>query len=173
MTTDTRDRAAVEKELWRELERVRCGMLGAGQFARGRFMPMAAFPEAESGKIWFYSHRGSDLAGIGEQGGPAVLIVMGKDQELQACIRGELRTSFDTLHRDKFWGPAVSAWFPKGKGDPDLTLLCLACEDADVWISDAGRVKFGWEIVKANLTGSTPDLGGRVHVTFRTSAGRG
>jgi general stress protein 26 len=166
MTTDTRDRAAVEKELWRELERSRCGMLGAGRSPHGQFVPMAAFAEPEVGKIWFYTQRGSDLAGVGEQGAPAALIVMAKDQELQACIRGELRTSFDALHRDKFWGPVVSAWFPKGKTDPNLTLLCLTCEDADVWISDAGMVKFGWEMAKANLTGTTPDVGGHVRLTF-------
>ena len=166
MTTDTRDRAAVEKELWRELERSRCGMLGAGQFPRGHFVPMSAFAEPESGKIWFYTQRSNDLAGVGERGAPAVLIVMAKDQELQACIRGELRTSFDALHRDKFWGPVVSAWFPKCKDDPNLTLLCLTCEDADVWRSDAGMLKFGWEMAKANLTGSTPDVGGHVHLTF-------
>src|SRR5579871_357034 len=166
MTTDTRDRAAVEKELWQELERSRCGMLGAGHPPRGHFVPMAAFPEPESGKIWFFAHRGSDLAGAGERGAPAVLIVMAKDQELQACIRGELRTTPDPLHRDKYWGPMVSAWFAKGKDDPDLTLLCLTCEDADVWVSDAGMLKFGWEIAKANLTGGTPNVGGHVRLTF-------
>jgi general stress protein 26 len=166
MTTDTRDRAAVEKELWRELERSRCGMLGAGQTLRGQFVPMTAFAEPEAGKIWFYSHRGGDLAGAAERGVPAVLIVMAKDQDLQACIRGELQASSDVLHRDKFWSPVVSAWFPKGKQDPDLILLCLTCEDADVWVSDAGIVKFGWEMAKANLTGSTPDVGGHVRLTF-------
>lgn len=168
MTTDTRDRAAVEKEMWRELERSRCGMLGLvhSAISRSPFVPMTAFAEPESGKVWFYTHRGSDLAGAGEQGTPAMLIVMAKDQELQACIRGELRTSFDTVHRDKFWGPTVAAWFPKGKADPDLALLCLTCEDADVWVSDAGMLKFGWEIAKANLTGSSPNVGGHVRLTF-------
>ena len=166
MTTDTRDRAAVEKELWAELERARCGMLGAGALPLGRFVPMTAFAEPEAGKIWFYTQRGGDLAGAGERGSPAVLIVMAKDQELQACIRGELRSSGDTLHRDKYWGPGVAAWFPKGKDDPNLTLLCLTCEDADVWVSDAGMLKFGWEIAKANLIGSTPNVGGHVRLTF-------
>ena len=166
MTTDIRDRAAVEKELWRELERSRCGMLGAEHVLRGHFVPMTAFAEPESGKIWFYTNRSSDLAGAGERGAPAVFIVMAKDQELQACIRGELRSSSDSLHRDKYWGPMVAAWFPKGKEDPNLTLLCLICEDADVWVSDAGRLKFGWEMAKANLIGSTPDVGGHVHLTF-------
>ena len=166
MTTDTRDRAEVEREFWQEVERTRCGMLGAGQVSRGRFVPMTAFAEPESGKIWFYTSRGSDLAGAGERGVPAVFIVMAKDQELQACVRGELRSSCDTLHRDKYWGPTVAAWFPKGKKDPNLTLLCFTCEDADVWVSDVGMLKFGWEMAKANLTGSTPNVVGHVHLTF-------
>jgi general stress protein 26 len=166
MTTDTRDRAAVEKELWRELEHSRCGMLGAGHTPSGHLVPMKPFVEPESGKIWFYANRRADLAGAGEAGAPAVFIVMAKDQELQACIRGELRTSADPLHRDKYWNPMVAAWFAKGKDDPDLTLLCLTCEDADVWVSDAGLLKFGWEIAKANVTGSPPDVGGHIRLTF-------
>ncbi len=166
MRTDTRDTAAVEKRLWDELHDGRLGMLGAASPPAAHFSPMTAFPEPESGKIWFYTNRETDLAQAAERAAPAMFIVMAKDQDLQACIRGELVVSPDILHRDKYWSPVVAAWFPKGKDDPGLTLLCLTCHEADVWISDAGAVKFGWEIAKANLTGSIPDVGGRAHLLF-------
>ena len=35
----------------------------------------------------------------------------------------------------------------------------LDCDDAQVWVSDAGPVKFAWEIARANATGRAPDLG--------------
>ena len=166
MSVDIRDKAAVEKRLWEELDKGRFGMLGVLKEGVGHFVPMTAFSEPESGKIWFFTDRDTDLARAAEAAGPAAFIVIGKDQDLQACFRGTLRTDMDAIHRDKYWSPMVSAWFPKGKDDPTLTMLCLTCEDADVWLSEAGPVKFGWEITKANLTGSTPDIGGRAHVTF-------
>lgn len=166
MSTDMHDKAAVEERLWSEMEKHRFGMLGiVGPPARP-FSPMTAFAEPESGKIWFFTSKETELARAGLYGAPAMFILMTKDQQLQACIAGDLRTAFDALHRDKFWSPMVSAWFPKGKDDPSLTLLCLQCENAEVWISEKGPVKFGWEIAKANLLGSTPDVGGHANLTL-------
>ncbi len=159
MTIDINDKAAVEKALWSEIEESRFGMLAPIGGAE-HFQPMTAFAEPESGKIWFYSRTDSDLATGAGPGRQALFVFMSKDQKMQASIRGDLRPGLDTLHRDKYWSSMVSAWFPKGKDDPYLTMLCLACEDAQVWLSDTGALKFGWEIAKANLTGATPDIGG-------------
>ncbi len=160
MTTDINDKAAVEKALWDEIEASRFGMLaqvGSGE----HFRPMTAFAESESGKLWFYTRADSDLAASVGTGAPALFVFISKDQKMQASIRGELRVTLDVLHRDKYWSAVVSAWFAKGKDDPHLTMLCLECEDAQVWLSDMGALKFGWEIAKANLTGGEPDVGGR------------
>ena len=39
-------------------------------------------------------------------------------------------------------------------------MLCLDVSDAQVWISEGGPIKFAFEVAKANLTGTTPDVGG-------------
>jgi general stress protein 26 len=90
-----------------------------------------------------------------------MFVFVSRDRELQASIRGDLRTTLDVLHRDKYWSPTVAAWFPKGKDDPDLAMLCLDCQDTMVWISELGGVKFAWEIARANLTGTEPRVGGK------------
>jgi general stress protein 26 len=162
MTTDIHDKAAVEKKLWAEIEDTRFGMLAPVGPISDHFQPMTAFAEPESGKLWFFTRTDSDIAISADAGCEAMFVFMAKDRSLQASVRGELRTTFDALHRDKFWNPVVSAWYPKGKDDSHLTMLCLDCEDAQVWISEVGSVKFGWEIAKANLTGREPDVGGKV-----------
>ncbi len=167
MSVDFRDKAAVEKQLWAELEHGRFGMLGSATDSAIGFRPMTAFVEPEANKIWFFTNREAEIAQTAEKGAKATFIVMAKDQEFQACLTGDLRTTFDALHRDKYWSPVVAAWFPKGKDDPGLTLLCLTCGQADVWVSEVGALKFGWEIAKANLTGATPDVGDHAHLTFR------
>ena len=160
MTTDINDKAAVEKKLWSEIEESRFGML-APVDPTEHFQPMTAYVEPESSKIWFYARNDSEIAKSAENGAEAMFVFMSKDRQLQASIRGEMRATMDVIHRDKFWSPVVSAWFPKGKDDPHLTMLCLSCDDAQVWLSEIGTVKFGWEIAKANLTGSEPELGGK------------
>ena len=91
---------------------------------------------------------------------------MSKDRQIQACIRGTLTATLDTLHRDKYWNAVVAAWFPKGKDDPHLTMLCLDCEDSQLWISEIGTAKFGFEIAKANLTGTLPNLGDKTRLNL-------
>ena len=167
MTTDIHDKAEIERRLWHEIEHNRRGMLGAVGLPIRHFAPMTAFAEPEAAKIWFYTSIDTELAKAAEEGTPAMFVVMAKNHDLQACIGGRLRTTFDALHRDKYWSPVVSAWFPKGKDDSSLTLLCLTCDEAEVWISEEGPIKFGWEIAKANLTGSPPNLGGHVSLTLR------
>lgn len=159
MSLDMRDKAAVQKRLWDDIETSGFGMLGA-QGAAIRLTPMAAFAEREAEKIWFFTSKESELAKASESGVAASFVVMTKDQDLQACLRGELVATSDTLHLEKYWNPVIAAWFPKGKEDPTLTMLCLSCAEADVWVSDKGPVGFGWEIAKANMTGARPDVGG-------------
>lgn len=161
MTIDLRDTAAVERKLWIEIDDTRFGMLATVDGSPNHFQPMTAFCESESGRIWFYTHSDSDLALAAQGGAEAMFVFVSRDRELQASIRGVLRTTLDQLHRVKYWSSTVSAWFPKGKDDPELTMLCLDCQETVVWISETGGVKFAWEIARANLTGSEPDVGGR------------
>lgn len=161
MTTDIQDHAAVEKKLWSEIEDSRFGMLAPTNPPGEHFQPMTAFAEPEAGKIWFYTRSDSDVAVAARDGVQAMFVFMSKDRKLQASVKGEMRATLDALHRDKFWNSVVSAWFPKGKDDPHLTMLRFDCGEAQVWLSDAGPVKFGLEIAKANLTGRPPDVGGQ------------
>ncbi len=162
MSIDTHDVAAVEKKFWREVEQSRFAMLTVEGMQNRHFQPMTTFVEPETSKIWFYTRRDSEIAERSVGGASATLVVVSKDQELQASVIGRLTASSDELHRDKYWNPVVAAWFPGGKDDPNLAMLCLDCEEAEIWISDRGGLRFGWEIVRANLTGSEPELGGHV-----------
>jgi general stress protein 26 len=162
MSTDIHDKAAVEHKLWAEIGETRFGMLAAASERGEHFAPMTTFAEPESGSLWFYSRTDSAIAEAARDGVTGLYVFMSKDRKLQASIRGRMTASLDALHRDKFWNPVVAAWFPGGKNDPHLTMLRLVCEDTDVWISDSNVVKFAFEIAKANLTGTEPDLGGKV-----------
>jgi general stress protein 26 len=163
MSTDPNDKAAVEKRLWKELDDARFGMLGLMN-AHQHFQPMTAFAEPEGGQVWFFTRDDTDLAKSASGGAEAMLIVQSKDQEFQACIGGVLSTARDTTRIDKYWNPIVAAWFPDGKDDPALTLLRLDVRDAELWISKGGPARFAWEVAKANLTDSPPDLGDKAHV---------
>jgi general stress protein 26 len=171
MATDTRNQAEMQDRLWKEIDKGRTGMLGlVGEAPHQHFQPMTAFAEPETGQIWFYTRTDTDLAKAVADGGEAMYIIQSKDQELQACIGGRLSLSHDRARIEKYWGPVVAAWYPEGKDDPRLTLLRLDCRDAAIWLSEAGPVKFAYEIARANMSDKEPDLGGRANVNLSGGA---
>ena len=166
MSTDIRDKAAVEEKLWTEIAETKFGMIapdGTGE----HFQPMTTFAEPETGKLWFYTRDDTDLARAAERGSNATYVLASKDRELQASIKGRLSATRDQLHIDKFWSPNVSAWFPNGKSDPHLIMLCFDASDAQIWVSDDNPLKFGFEMLKSNLVSSkTPDVGGQTKLSL-------
>lgn len=162
--TDTHDQKAVEERLWKDLKkRGGTGMLGLTG-SGDHFQPMTAFVERETGQIWFFTRKDTDLAKEIGTASPAMFIF--QDDNLQACIGGKLSIDHDRTRIDKYWNPVVAAWYPEGKDDPFLTLLRMDLSDAEVWISDDGMIKFAWEVAQANLAHKTPDMGDRAHLDF-------
>ncbi len=153
------DRKDIETRLWKTLDDERIGMLGLSGEDGGHFQPMTGFCDKESGAIWFFTRRDTELVSRLVQGGKAMFNLVSKDRDLWACIAGTITEQHDAARIDKFWGPVVSAWFPDGKDDPELTLLRLDPDDAEIWISAKGPIRFAFEIAKANLTDNEPDLG--------------
>ena len=163
MAHDPINSAEAEERLWRELEKTRFGMLGLTNDAP-HFQPMTGFAEPEARRIWFFTQGGTDLARAIGRGAPASFILQAKDQALQAVVTGAASLTRDSAVTDRYWSPMVAAWFPQGKDDPDLTLIRLDAERAELWLSDAGPLKMAWEVARANATGREPDLGGRASV---------
>jgi general stress protein 26 len=154
------NQAELEVRLWKEIEKARYGMLGVvGRVPTGHFQPMTAFCEPDNGQIWFFSRTDTDLAQAVAQDAEAMFIVQAKDQGFQACVSGRLVQQFDADRMQKYWGPVVAAWYPEGQHDPRLTMLRFEASDAQVWLSETNPVAFGFQIVKANMTGREPDVG--------------
>jgi general stress protein 26 len=164
MGSDPNDREAVERRLWKEVQDEQIGMLGVVGGEPHHFQPMTAFAEKDTGQIWFFTYDDTGLVKEIGQGGTAMFVFQTKG--LWACIGGRLAVQRDRERMDKYWNAVVAAWYPEGKDDPRLTMLCLDADDAQVWVSEAGPVKFAWEIARANLEHRQPDLGGRADLNL-------
>ena len=156
----------VERKLFKTLESERIGMLGLMGGEAGHFQPMTAYWEEETRTLWFFTYKDTDLAkAAGQEGKAAMFTFIDKDRHVFACFGGPLHLHYDRERIDRFWNPVVAAWFPDGKDDPRLSLLHLKADSADVWINEQGPVRFGLDILKSNLTKTTPDPG--LHQTLR------
>jgi general stress protein 26 len=150
-------------QLWDKIDKVHMVMLGSPDHAH-HMQPMAPQSDREDQAIWFYTRTDSDIAKAAASGGSVHLCLVMDDY--QACLAGDLHTSHSQEHIDRYWSSMVEAWFPQGKSDPHLTMLCFRPASAAIWASTGSTLKFGWEMAKAITTGEEPDVGYKTEVTF-------
>ena len=163
MSHHTLSETEIRDRLWTAIDHERTGILGLARDA-AQLQPMTAFVERETSRIWFFTYRDSDLAQAVDAAAQGVFVFQGKG--LHASAIGALRVAHDRDRIEQYWSPHVAAWFPEGKDDPRLTMLCLDVSSAAVWVSDTGPLKYAFEVVRANVTKTTPDLGEKRTLSF-------
>lgn len=90
--------------------------------------------------LWFFVGKDNRIAG----GGKAMAQFVSKGHDFFACLSGTVTQDNDPAMIDKLWDKQVEAWFPEGKQDPNLALVRLDIDSAELWetdISISGRVK--------------------------------
>lgn len=126
----------LEKKLWKALESDRTVMLGIDGAEGGHTRPMTAIVEDGHGPLWFFTGKPNALADLAADGGRrAVAAFSAKGHDLFASIHGTLRVDNDRAVIERLWNPFIAAWF-EGKDDPNLVLLRLDAEDAEVWLNE-------------------------------------
>ena len=139
MSDKTQTPADLQHRLWKEIGKERIVMLGLTG-GEDHMQPMAAFGDEDQNAVWFFTKRSTDLVKDMGAGHKAMICVMAKDLEFQACIMGELTVDHDAAKIDQYWSPFVAAWYPDGKADPDLTLVRFdpKSEKFQTWAIPAG-----------------------------------
>lgn len=100
-------------------------------------VPMTAQLDRDADSaIWFFHSRSGPLAA----GGPATATFAGKGHDLFARFTGTLSEETDRARLEEEWSPAVEAWFPGGKDDPDLLMLRMDLGQAEIWNADMGFI---------------------------------
>lgn len=153
----------VEK-FWSRLGGINSGMLGLTEDAR--LVPMSHYADAEAGRLWFITAKGTDLARSLTAGGKdAVHVVADEGKGLFARIHGTLSLSDDRAKLDELWNAVASSWFEDGKQDEDVQLLRFDLADAEVWVT-GGSLSFLYQMAKAKITGDKPDMGEHFSLGF-------
>ncbi len=140
------------KEFWEKLDDSPFVMLGIPSQA-AHSMPMnAVFDDDIPNTLFFYTSRDNRAFQALPQDNKAMVQFSSKGHDFFACLSGTLSATTDPALIDKFWSNPVEAWYENGKKDPNLVMLRLDLEDAEMWRSDMdviGMFKL--------LTGSTID----------------
>jgi general stress protein 26 len=157
---DKRDR------VWQIIEAVGVGML-ATRFAGGlRARPVEPRPERAAGLIWILtddrSAKDHEIAADPE----VCLIVIDAGDKAYLSLTAQATVLRDSAKAATLWHESDRTWWPQGPEDPNLRLLRLEPQRAELWDGPASAVAAALELAKSRLTGHKPNLGENRKVTL-------
>ncbi len=127
----------LKAKFWKALKSDMTLMLGlAGRDEHGQPMTALLGDDKESGPIWFFTSKDTDLARSLEGSDRAIAQFVSKGHDLFASIDGTLSESNERAMIDKLWSPLIAAWYEGGKEDPKLLLLRFDPGDAQIWLNE-------------------------------------
>jgi len=156
------DPKRLKTDMWKKMQDSPFVMVGPADGSTHSEPLTAQLDKDQVDTLFFFVGRGNRLV----EKDKLMLQFVSKGHDFFACILGKGRIENDPAQIEKLWNKQVEAWFPAGKADPDLALLRVDIDSAELWETDmsiAGRAKmlFGGTI-KSSDEGS--------HATVRTTA---
>ena len=121
--------------------------------------PMTTLDIDDNGNVWFFTSKHTE---IGEETGwndPVTLIYSDPKNNSYASVSGNASVVNDEKRKEELWNPMSKAWFPNGKDDPNLVVLKVTTDEAAYWDSSSSKMVVFFSMLKAVVTGTTPDGG--------------
>jgi general stress protein 26 len=159
------NRAEALETLKRHLHGIRFAMLTTlSQDGRLHSRPMTTQELSEDGKLWFFTNLDSEKV-IEAQNKPWVnLAYTNEGSSLYVSVSGHAELVKNREKIKELWNPMAAAYFPKGIDDPQLALLSVDVDDAEVWDSPSAAPVRLFNMVKAIVTGKVDDQGHHEHL---------
>ena len=124
-----------------------------------RSRPMRNMQIKDDGVIWFFTGYESGKSHELENDSHVNLSYAKPGDNLYVSVSGRASLTRDRAKIDELWNPALKAWFPGGKDDPNIGLIKVTIDKAEYWDSPNSAVVHLYGVVKAALTGQPADPG--------------
>ena len=118
--------------------------------------PMACMQMDADGTLWFFTKKSSPKIGQVQDNDNKVNLSFANAPDSDfVSISGTAAEFDDRTKINEFWSDRAKPWFPKGKDDPELTLLKVHTDLAEYWDSNDSRLVRLFEMARAVVTGDT------------------
>ena len=152
--------------VWDIIEKVGVCMLTT-RFAGGlRARPLEARPDREAGVIWFVTDARSGKEHEIEAHADVGFVVIDHKDKAYLSITGKASVIDDHAKAAAIWKKSDNMWW-KGPDDPNVRVLRLVPERAELWDGPSNAAIAAFEFAKARLTGAKPKLGENRKVTVK------
>ncbi len=105
------------------------------------------------GKLWFFTDINSPKVFNIVNDKHVNLAYASPDNQKYVSVCGSASLNQDRETMKKLWTAPMKAWFPEGIDDPNIGLLCVEVQTAELWDSPPSKVVQLVGMVKAVATG--------------------
>ena len=109
--------------------------------------------------IWFFMSRSSEPVFDIARDADVNISYANPAKDTYVSVSGSARIVEDAGLKKKFWSPGAQAWFPGGVSDPDVALVAVTIEQAEFWDVHTNKAEKIYELAKAAMTRTRPNLG--------------
>lgn len=82
-------------------------------------------------------------------------------------MTGRAYVKRDPQRAKELWNEEQQAWWPGGSDDPNVLVIRVELDRAEMWDGPSSSAVAAFEFAKARLTGRKPNLGENRKVTVR------
>jgi general stress protein 26 len=124
-----------------------------------RSRPMATLQVEFDGNLWFFTW--ADAPKVDElQRHPQVNVSFADaERQCYVSVSGTATLVRERQKMEGLWSPWLRTWFPRGLDDPNLALLQVSVDTAEYWDAPSSTMVQLFGVVKAALTGQSPQPG--------------
>lgn len=128
--------------------------------------PMATAKIEDDGSLWFFTNEYSPKSKEISKDNEVNLAYSDPANNSYIYINGIAELIDDQTSKESYFSPFVKAWFPDGINDPHLILIKVTPNVAEYWDSNASKMVVAFHVLKAIVTGETPNLGEHEKIKF-------
>lgn len=109
------------------------------------------------GTLWFFSKKNSIKNHEIENDQHVNLSYASPETQKYVSISGRAFVSDDKDKMKELWNPMLKTWFPDGLDDPEISLIGVNPESAEIWDAPPSAVVHAVGFVKQAITGKPLD----------------
>ena len=111
--------------------------------------------EEFAGTLWFFSKDDSSKTNDIRNGGDVLLTYSHNGAQKYVSVSGTATVLKDASKIRELWDSKMETWFPQGVNDPDITLIKVEVESAELWDAPPGKVTKIIERARNLMTGKS------------------
>lgn len=152
--------------VWNIISEAHICMLVTNSLDGLRARPLDARPDRKEGALYFLIDiRGSKDDEI-EEDSRVCLIFIDPATKTYLSVTGDAAVVKSAALAKKFWKKADEVWWPGREGDPNLRVLRVTPEYAELWDGPADPKVASREFAIAHAKGTKPELGEKIKVVI-------